>query len=99
MLATCPICKIEFDTKQRTLPQNKLYWNILKILSDHWAEDRESLHHKFRHEFLREDMDVLGEKFYRVKSTTELDTVTFGRYLRDIAFFAQEFDGTVVPIE
>ena len=99
MQVQCPYCKMEFDTKQRSIPQNRLYWNCLQTLSNTWGESRNGLHEKFKRMFLREDMDVLGEKFYRVKSTTELDTSTFGRYLRDIAFFARDFDGTVVPIE
>ena len=99
MQVQCPYCKMEFDTKQRSIPQNKLYWNILNVLSSTWGQTKDELHETFKYKFLREDMDVMGEKFYRVKSTTELDTSTFGRYLRDIAFFAQDFDGTVVPIE
>lgn len=99
MLVKCRFCHFEFDTNQRSVPQNKMYWNILNSLSNHWGHSKDELHEKFKKEFLREDMDVLGDKFYRVKSTTDLDTLTFGRYLRDIAFFAAEFDGTIVPVE
>ena len=99
MLVKCKFCDMEFNTNLRSVPQNKLYWNILNVLSNTWGQTKDELHEIFKNKYLREDMDVLGEKFYRIKSTSELDSATFSRYLRDIAFFASEFDGTRVPIE
>lgn len=99
MQATCPKCKFEFETEQRTVPMNSLYWNVLQFLSNHWGDSKESLHEFFKDRFLSDEIEVLGEKIRRVKSTTNIDKATFSRYLRDIAFFAFEFDGTIVPIE
>jgi hypothetical protein len=77
MRATCPHCRFEFNTEQRTIPMNSLYWNVLNFLAEHWGESRDRIHEYFKDMFLSEEIEVLGKKVRRVRSTANLDKKTF----------------------
>ena len=77
----------------RSREQNKLYWSILTDIERESGQEKESLHEFFKSEFLKD----CTEKFGKIKSTTELNTIEFMEYIMKILKRAAEF-GIVVTM-
>lgn len=89
---------IKRKPKKRTIPQNKLYHMWLNCIADETGEDKDDLHKVFAKKFLGvEQVDVLGEKIGRIKSTASLDTVKFTEYLERIRAFVSLELGIILP--
>ena len=81
--------------KKRTLPQNAFYFGVLvPTLAEHIGLDVDEMHEQLKRHFLSERID---ENFARVKSTTELSTEEFSRYMEDCQRLAAEY-GVDVPM-
>ena len=74
--------------KKRSLPQNRTYWDwIVTPLAEHVGLEPEQMHEELKRHFLAVRID---EHFARVRSTTELTTVEFSRYMEDCQRLAAE---------
>jgi hypothetical protein len=80
--------------KKRTLPQNAWYFGVLiPAMAEEIGIDAEDLHEQLKQHFLSVRID---ENFARVRSTTELSTVEFSKYMEDCQRLAAEY-GVDVP--
>ena len=85
------------EPKTRTLPQNKLYWKILEIISDHTGETKDYLHGMFGLMFLPKDEYVInGERYLLPVTTTRLSTKEFSEYIEQIRMEVSEL-GLILP--
>jgi hypothetical protein len=90
--------KIEDAKKQRTGQQNRYYWGaVLTTISDYTGHSTEELHEVFKSMFLvTHTINFKGKEVKITKSTTELDTISFIKYIdRIIAEVASM--GIVIP--
>jgi hypothetical protein len=79
--------KIEKEEKKRTKKQNRYYWGVYlpKIIEETGEPDKDRLHELFKGKFLTIGIfEVLGEKVRIKKSTTELSSEEFSKYIRNI---------------
>ena len=84
---------------KRSIQQNKLYFAMLKIISENTGHSKDELHEFFKQKFLGDKIEVFGEPFICSRSTTKLTTETFSTFLGDIRFFIMEAAGIDLPIE
>lgn len=90
--------KIEDEKKQRTGQQNRYYWGaVLTTVSEYTGHSTEELHEVFKNMFLvTHTINFKGKEVRITKSTTELDTLSFIKYIdRIIAEVASM--GIVIP--
>ena len=81
----------------RSLKQNKFYWKyIVGILADELGYDKDSMHETLKAKFLREPHDTIPGVF-RVKSTTELSTIEFIQYYKEVQVWAADFLNIYLP--
>jgi len=72
----------------RSNHQNRYYWLILGIVSEHTGYTDGDLHDYFKAEFLLKPM-ILGTKQSEIpRSTTELNTIEMEKYLENIRMFS-----------
>ena len=83
-VARQPDCRVILNLKRvrniRSIPQNRLYWLWLKTISEELGYDSEELHASFKAMFLTDR----SLKLPLVRSTTQLDTAQFTKYLDQI---------------
>jgi hypothetical protein len=81
--------------KKRSLPQNSWYWAVLiPAMAEHLGVHADDVHCDLKRHFLAVRID---ENFARVRSTTELSTDEFSRYMEDCQRLAAEY-GVDVPM-
>lgn len=75
--------KITFEEIQgnRTLEQNKYYWELLSIVADEIGESKEDLHDCFKFQLLSEQKEIGHEVYLVTKSTTKLTKEKFIEYI------------------
>jgi hypothetical protein len=81
--------------KHRSVQQNRYYWLIVTMLSDHTGFTKDELHAILKSKFLRTEKasEQSGLIYEYIKSTTELTTVEYMDYLESVRQFAvEEFD-------
>jgi len=79
--------------KNRTTPQNKLYWKWIEIIANEVGEDdKDGLHNFFRAKFLIDK----SKKLPIIKSTTQLTTKEFCGYMDKIERLVSQF-GITLP--
>ncbi len=91
--------KISFAVvyRERSLKQNKFYWKyIVGILAGELGYDKDSMHETLKAKFLREPHDTVPGVF-RVKSTTELSTIEFMEYYKEVQVWAADFLNIYLP--
>ena len=80
--------------KVRSLEQNRLYRKILSVVSDETWHDIQDLHEKMRMKFL-----YIPESWVQLaycKSTSNLDTCEFTKYIENIKNFFAQFN-IIIP--
>jgi hypothetical protein len=77
---------VKTETKARSTQQNKYLWAIYNMLSEHTGNQADDLHEYFKAEFLKEPLG--GAIAYRIKSTTELTTIEFTKFIEEIKRFS-----------
>jgi len=83
------------EVKPRSNPQNSYLWGaVYAAVSEATGQDAESIHAFFRDKFLKVYVD--GCPIPKVRSTTELTTVEFIEYYRNVIQFAAEFLGLYI---
>ena len=90
---------VEKHKNKRSVQQNKLYWAMLKIISEDTGHSKDYLHEFFKHKFLGDKIEVFGEPFVYSRSTTKLTTDELSVYLGDIRFYIMDATGIDLPIE
>jgi len=81
--------------KIRSTPQNDYYWGvIIKMICDETgAEDKQAIHDGFRSEYLKD----ISKGYPIVRSTTDLSTIEFKEYCRNVQKWAADFLGLYIP--
>ena len=97
-IKSCPesyVCTIE--PRKRTVEQNRLYWAILKEISEQHAVNnvkyRESAWHEIlKKAFLPSKLEKLPDETEMIvyKSTTKLNKEEFSNYILDVESFCRE---------
>lgn len=95
------VVSVERKTKNRTLPQNALYWLWLTYLEDATGQPKEDFHDYFKKRHLVRMVKLKGKKKVItekvVGSTTELDSFAFTEYLEKVQIEALELFGVNLP--
>jgi hypothetical protein len=75
--------------KKRSIPQNNWYFGVLlPAFAEHVGITADDMHEQLKQHFLAVRID---ENFARVRSTTELTTEEFSRYMEDCQRLAAEY--------
>ena len=92
-MATCPICGYSTDKKQRSNNQNRYYHGVvLELLSAHTGYTKSEMHEILKSLFLK-SLKTLATKtgpkeVEYTRSTTELNTSEFEKYMSEVREFA-----------
>lgn len=79
--------EIKRYSKKRTLPQNRLLWDIYRQISEQTGYETDEIHAMMGQKFL---LDESGKSPF-VKSTTKLTTIEFNEFIsRIVRFFTVE---------
>lgn len=92
--------KIELLRKQRTLPQNALYWEWLTAIGNEIGYTKDEMHDTFREKFLPwREVEVCGvrRKILTSTSSPEFTTAMMAEYMSHIDRFAAQELGIVLP--
>jgi hypothetical protein len=74
---------------------NKYYWGVVvALIAEHVGDEPESVHEDLARKFLTVDPDAPLPKR---RSTAELDSAEFARYVDECRRFAATFLGVVIP--
>lgn len=86
--------------KHRSNQQNKYYWVLISIISDHLGYDRDTIHEIVKYKFLKKESvdNNTGEVYEYVCSTTKLSTVEFLEYVENIIRWSAETFSIVLPL-
>lgn len=76
---------IQKPEEKRSERQNRYYWAYLQIISDYSGDDPNSLHARFKLEFLvQKFVMIFGKEVAVTKSTTKLTKAEFSEYIMRI---------------
>lgn len=80
--------------KNRSKAQNRLYWNYVKVLGDHFGYDKDEMHDELKYAFLGEESYTNRKGVERVKpkSSAKLTTKEMVKYLTKIEVLAGNQD-------
>ena len=78
----------------RSLQQNKYYWGVMiPILGNYFGMTHNETHEALKWHFLRKE----DKKIPTIRSTTDLSTVEFEEYMKQVRVWASEEFGTYIP--
>lgn len=81
--------KITQKREKRSIDQNSLMWLWLSAVEQETGNNKEDLHDYFRAQYLGgEWREIFNDKYFKLKSTTQLNTLQFTNYLNKIQVFA-----------
>lgn len=86
----------------RTLNQNSYLWGVVyKYIADYTWYSTDEIHEEMKLRFLREDIKLDSKKgeitFHKFRSSTELNTAEFTKYIEDIKDFAAMYLWIIIP--
>lgn len=86
--------------KHRSVQQNRYYWLIVTMLSEHTGFTREELHQILKQRFLKTEKvhEDTGAIYEYTRSTTELTTIEYEDYLESVRRFAAEDFQMTLPL-
>lgn len=86
--------EVEIREIKRSLPQNRYYWAILKIIGDELGYKDTDLHDACKGKFLgmEEGRDAFGNLYRKPKSTTKLTKPEFAEYMNKVLALAAEMN-------
>lgn len=80
--------------KQRSNQENRYYWGVvIKLLSDHLGYTDEEMHDALKMLFLKDN----SREIPTLRSTTELTTIEFEKYLENIKMWAANIMNVYIP--
>lgn len=86
--------------KNRSIPQNKLYWGgVVRAISDHTGMFPDEVHEFLKRKFLTREFHYQGRVFEYARSTTGLDTKEFTDYVDKCVMWAGSELGLSIDIE
>ena len=100
----CPFCNKSFDLNPRSIPENKYYWSvIIGILSEELGYSSNEMHEILKAMFLTLKRYIKNKKgivreVTTIRSTTELTTIDFEKYLSDIRIWASAEMNVFLPM-
>lgn len=85
--------------KHRSVQQNRYYWLLMGMVSDHTGYTPDEVHAILKSKFLKVEKvnENTGVVYEYIKSTTELSTVEYMDYLEDVRRFGSEEFGIYLP--
>lgn len=86
--------------KHRSSNQNRYYWLVVEMLSDHTGFTKDEIHAILKRKFLLVEKvsERSGVIYEYVRSTTNLSTVEYEVYLDDVRRFAAQDFGIEIPL-
>ena len=75
---------------KRSNPQNSMYWQFLTDFGKYLGYSQDEMHDLCRFKFLREAVEVGGQRMPKLKSTTKLNTKEFSEYFEACVQWASE---------
>ena len=86
---------IRLPKKDRSHEQNRYYWGvIIRLLSEHLGYSDDEMHDALKMLFLKDE----SRKIPTLRSTTELSTTEFEKYLEEIRMWAAQLLGFYIPL-
>lgn len=84
---------------QRSLNQNQYYWGVVvRMIADETGHTSDEIHEMLKRMFLRDLIEIKGEVYETVKSTTGLDTYGFSKdYVDRIKIWAMDKLNLIIP--
>jgi len=84
---------------QRTLKQSAYYWGVVvRMIADETGHTSDEIHEMLKRMFLKDLIEIKGEQYETVKSTTSLDTRGFSKdYVDRIKLWALDTLGITIP--
>jgi len=91
---------VSIHRRNRTVPQNRLYWLHVTCVADETGSDRNEVHAELKRLYLPSESvtGMYGETIVRPVSTTKLDTAQFSAYIEKVVAFASSTLGIVLPM-
>lgn len=91
---------VSIHRRNRTVPQNALYWLHVACIADETGSDRNEVHAELKRLYLPSESvtGMYGETIVRPVSTTKLDTAQFSAYIEKVVAFAASTLGIVLPM-
>lgn len=76
---------------KRSLEQNNRYWKLLTTIGNHMGYTAEEMDSLMKWQFLKEEVEVNGEKIVKIPSTTTLNTEEMAEYQKQIQWWASQY--------
>lgn len=91
---------VSIHRRNRTIPQNSLYWLHVACIADETGSDRDEVHAELKRLYLPSETvtGMYGETIVRPVSTTKLDTAQFSAYIEKVVAFASSTLGIILPM-
>lgn len=91
---------VSIHRRNRTIPQNSLYWLHVACIADETGSDRDEVHAELKRLYLPSESvtGMYGETIVRPVSTTKLDTAQFSAYIEKVVAFASSTLGIILPM-
>lgn len=91
---------VSIHRRNRTIPQNSLYWLHVACIADETGSDRNEVHAELKRLYLPSESvtGMYGETVVRPVSTTKLDTAQFSAYIEKVVAFAASTLGIILPM-
>ena len=86
---------IRLPKKDRSNEQNRYYWGVvIRLLSEHLGYTDDEMHDALKMMFLKDN----SRDIPTLRSTTELTTVEFEKYLEEVRMWAANMLGFYIPL-
>lgn len=84
------VCEIKPYKSKRSIEQNARYWALITGLGKHIGYTPDETHDILRFKFLRNAIEVNGERLPLLRTTTKLSTAEFTDYMDAVERFGHE---------
>lgn len=86
-------------SKQRTLNQNQYYWGVVvRLIADETGHSSDEIHEMLKMMFLKDLIEIKGDMYETIKSSSSLDTRGFSKdYIDRIKFWALDKLNLIIP--
>ena len=79
------------EKHKRSLEQNSRYWKLLTSIGDYLGYTAEEMDSLMKYQFLKEEVEIKGEKIVKIPSTTSLNTEEMAEYQKQIQWWASQY--------
>ena len=86
------------ETTSRTEKQNKYLWGVVyTVISDYLGYTNDEVHELMKSILLKKHMEAGNKRYTVIRSTTDLSTDEFSKYIEDVKRWASKEFGLYVP--